>query len=53
MMRAGSVVSSLLGHVLRWWGQRKAERVHAKTRRETVERDRQLEKALAFAGQAE
>jgi preprotein translocase subunit SecA len=53
MMRSGAAVSSRLGHALRWLGQQNAERIHAKTRRETVERDRQLEKALAFAGQAE
>jgi preprotein translocase subunit SecA len=53
MLKANPRVASLLGHVLRWWGQQKAERIHAKTRRDTVERDRRLEKALAFAGKAE
>jgi preprotein translocase subunit SecA len=53
MLKADPSMASLLGHALRWWGQQKAERIHAKTRRDTVERDRRLEKALAFAGKAE
>lgn len=42
-----------LGTWLRRWAQWQAERLHAKTRRQTVERDKRLEKTLAFAGQAE
>lgn len=53
IVKAGAAVRPRLGHVLRWLGQQKAERIHARTRRETVERDRRLEKALAFAGQSE
>src|SRR5262249_30705013 len=53
MRKAGPKVASLVGHALRRWGQQKAERIHAKTRRESVERDRRLDKALAFAGKSE
>jgi preprotein translocase subunit SecA len=41
------------GKWLRRWAQWRAERLHAKIRRDTVEHDERLEKALAFAGQAE
>jgi preprotein translocase subunit SecA len=42
-----------LGELLRSVAQRNAERMHAKTRRETVEQDRRYDKSLAFAGKSE
>ena len=45
--------ASRLGKWLRRFAQWRAERLHAKIRRDTVEHDKRLEKALAFAGQAE
>lgn len=53
LLRGTSASAFGLGTWLRRWAQWKAERLHAKIRRETVEHDRRLEKALAFAGQAE
>lgn len=46
-------MSQRLGGVLRVVAQRNAERMHAKTRRETVEQDRRYDKSLAFAGKSE
>ena len=43
----------LLGGLLRWIGQRNAERLHSKTRRETVEQDKRFDRSLAFAGKSE
>jgi preprotein translocase subunit SecA len=42
-----------LGELLRSAAQRNAERMHARTRRETVEQDRRYDKSLAFAGKSE
>jgi hypothetical protein len=52
-LRLPSRESFSLGSWLRRWAQWRAERLHAKIRRETVENDKRLEKALSFAGQAE
>jgi len=46
-------ISRRLGELLRSVAQRNAERMHAKTRRETVEQDRRYDKSLAFAGKSE
>jgi preprotein translocase subunit SecA len=46
-------ISRRLGEMLRSVAQRNAERMHAKTRRETVEQDRRYDKSLAFAGKSE
>jgi preprotein translocase subunit SecA len=46
-------MSQRLGGALRAVAQRNAERMHAKTRRETVEQDRRYDKSLAFAGKSE
>jgi preprotein translocase subunit SecA len=46
-------VSRLVGGLLRLIAQRNAERIHAKTRRETVEQDKRLDQSLAFAGKSE
>jgi preprotein translocase subunit SecA len=46
-------MSQRLGGLLRTVAQRNAERMHAKTRRETVEQDRRYDKSLAFAGKSE
>jgi preprotein translocase subunit SecA len=42
-----------LGELLRRLAQRKAERMHAKTRRETVDQDLRYDRSLAFAGKSE
>jgi hypothetical protein len=44
---------SLLGGLLRWIAQRDAERLHSRTRRDTVEQDKRFDKSLAFAGKSE
>jgi preprotein translocase subunit SecA len=46
-------ISRRLGELLRKVAQRNAERMHAKTRRETVDQDRRYDKNLAFAGKSE
>jgi preprotein translocase subunit SecA len=53
LLRSGTSTAFSLGSWLRRWAQWRAERLHAKIRRETVENDKRLEKALSFAGQAE
>jgi preprotein translocase subunit SecA len=47
------LVTARLGDWLRWWAQLCAERLHARTRRDTVKQDRRLDQALAFAGRSE
>jgi preprotein translocase subunit SecA len=49
----GERMSRLLGGLLRWAAQRNAERVHSRTRRDTVEQDKRFDKSLAFAGKSE
>jgi hypothetical protein len=46
-------MSRLLGGLLRWIAQRNAERLHSRTRRDTVEQDKRFDKSLAFAGKSE
>jgi preprotein translocase subunit SecA len=46
-------LSARLGGLLRSVAQRNAERMHARTRRETVEQDRRYDKSMAFAGKSE
>jgi preprotein translocase subunit SecA len=46
-------MSRRLGGWLRWIAQRSAERLHARTRRDTVEQDKRFDKSLAFAGKSE
>jgi len=53
LQRENSTGALSLGIWLRRWAQWGAERLHAKIRRETVEHDKRLEQALAFAGKAE
>jgi preprotein translocase subunit SecA len=49
----GERMSRRLGGLLRWIAQRNAERLHARTRRDTVEQDKRFDKNLAFAGKSE
>jgi preprotein translocase subunit SecA len=46
-------IPAVIAGSLRRRAQAAAERLHSKTRRETVTQDKQLEKALSFAGQSE
>jgi preprotein translocase subunit SecA len=41
------------GDFLRRWAQFRAERLHARTRRDTVAQDKRLDRTLAFAGSSE
>jgi hypothetical protein len=50
---SGERVSRGLGKLLRSVAQRNAERLHFKTRRDTVEQDKRFDKSLAFAGKSE
>jgi preprotein translocase subunit SecA len=49
----GERMSRLLGGLLRSAAQRHAERLHSRTRRDTVEQDKRFDKSLAFAGKSE
>jgi len=49
----GERMPRLLGGLLRWIAQRNAERLHSKTRRDTVEQDKRFDRSLAFAGKSE
>lgn len=49
----GERMSRRLGELLRWIARRNADRLHARTRRDTVEQDKRFDKSLAFAGKSE
>jgi preprotein translocase subunit SecA len=50
---ADGLVPGRFGQLLRWRAQGAAERQNSHVRRQTVETDRRMEKALAFAGRGE
>ncbi len=51
--KPGSPVNAWIGNILFYKAQRKAERLHARTRRDLLKMDEQLGDALAFSGRPE
>ena len=51
--RKTGLIEPRLGELLRNYAQATAERIHARTRRETLRTDQRLERSLAFSGKGE